>query len=144
MINETHTLMRKFNVEEFGIREFPNWIVAARGKQVTLGSCVILLKTPTATIGELTTAQVSELPEISKWLEERLAVAWQPDKYNYIAAMMKDPFVHFHVIPRYQTVRTFNGQEFVDPDWPGLIQFRNLDTPASLVVGIAQHLQSIG
>jgi diadenosine tetraphosphate (Ap4A) HIT family hydrolase len=36
--------------------------------------------------------------------------------------MMVDPNVHFHVIPRYSTPRTWNGVEFADSGWPGAPQ----------------------
>ena len=39
-------------------------------------------------------------------------------KLNYLMLMMVDPHVHFHVVPRYEGVREWNGHEFVDVGWP--------------------------
>jgi diadenosine tetraphosphate (Ap4A) HIT family hydrolase len=39
------------------------------------------------------------------------------NKVNY-AALMADPNVHFHVIPRYGSARVFHGTEFIDAGWP--------------------------
>lgn len=33
--------------------------------------------------------------------------------------MMVDPNVHFHVIPRYSTDRSWGGRNFADAGWPG-------------------------
>ncbi len=33
--------------------------------------------------------------------------------------MMVDPHVHFHVIPRYDGDRAWDGVEFADAGWPG-------------------------
>ena len=42
--------------------------------------------------------------------------------------MMVDHHVHYHVIPRYEGIRTFAGREWVDNGWPALP-----------VIGDAQH-----
>jgi len=39
-------------------------------------------------------------------------------KINYLALMMVDPHVHFHVIPRYSEPRTFDGATWTDATWP--------------------------
>jgi diadenosine tetraphosphate (Ap4A) HIT family hydrolase len=132
----THDLMRKFDVENLGIKDFENWIVAVRGKQITLGACVILLKRPEPSLGGLTSAEATELPEVAAWWESEASDLWKADRFNYIAAMMKDHFVHFHAIPRYETAREFQGQEFVDQDWPGLIEFRDVPTPREMLFAI--------
>ena len=40
------------------------------------------------------------------------------EKINYLMLMMVDPNVHFHVIPRYEGGREWQGREFVDVGWP--------------------------
>ena len=39
-------------------------------------------------------------------------------KINYIALMMKDKEVHFHILPRYKNAKTFLNKKFYDKDWP--------------------------
>ena len=39
-------------------------------------------------------------------------------KINYLALMMVDPHVHFHVIPRYSSSREFGGATCLDAAWP--------------------------
>jgi diadenosine tetraphosphate (Ap4A) HIT family hydrolase len=41
--------------------------------------------------------------------------------------MMKDPNVHFHLIPRYSSEFEFAGQKFFDPDWPVATQLNAID-----------------
>jgi len=38
---------------------------------------------------------------------------------NYLMLMMVDPDVHFHVIPRYASVRQHAGVQYADAGWPG-------------------------
>ncbi len=40
------------------------------------------------------------------------------EKMNYLALMMLDSIVHFHVIPRYNNSRTFEEKSFHDLNWP--------------------------
>ena len=41
------------------------------------------------------------------------------ERINYLMLMMVDPDVHFHVIPRYDGTRSFQGVAFPDAGWPG-------------------------
>lgn len=42
-----------------------------------------------------------------------------PGPINYLALMMTDPQVHFHVLPRYASPRDAAGTTFVDDAYPG-------------------------
>lgn len=142
-ISPTHPLMEKFKVSELGVLEYEHWILAVRGKQVTIGSCVILLKRECSRISELTDAELIEFRSVTEEWEGVVSEIFVPDKYNYIAAMMKDPFVHFHAIPRYRDSRTFMGTSFNDDSWPGLISFDQKEqTPTELLLGVRDALQN--
>ena len=39
---------------------------------------------------------------------------------NYLMLMMNDPTVHFHIIPRYDTVKTFENIKFYDFGYPSM------------------------
>ena len=136
-ISSAHSLMEKFKVSELGISEYEHWILAVRGKQVTIGSCVILLKRECARVSELFDAELIEFRSVSEEWETIVSKIFAPDKYNYIAAMMKDPFVHFHAIPRYRNPRTFMGVVFNDNSWPGMISFsQKKQTSNDLLLGV--------
>ena len=51
-------------------------------------------------------------------IERALRAAFDYQKLNYLALMMVDPHVHFHVIPRYSEAREFEGSTFLDAAWP--------------------------
>jgi diadenosine tetraphosphate (Ap4A) HIT family hydrolase len=40
-----------------------------------------------------------------------------PDQLNFAFLMNQEAQVHLHVIPRYQSERTWNGHIFEDPHW---------------------------
>jgi diadenosine tetraphosphate (Ap4A) HIT family hydrolase len=75
----------------------------------------------------------TELFEILGRLE---AVALGPlgaDRINVVAAMMKDPFIHFHFFPRFENPLERFGQEWSDADWPRAITLRNVETPETIL-----------
>jgi diadenosine tetraphosphate (Ap4A) HIT family hydrolase len=53
-------------------------------------------------------------------IERVLHAAFSYDKINYLMLMMNDPHVHFHVMPRYASERTFAGRSWKDAGWPAL------------------------
>ena len=136
VIKSSHPLMKKFDTPNLGIKEYDHWVLALRAKQITLGSCVILLNRECAFMSDLTDSELIEFKSVSKDWEIAVRHLVRPDKFNYIAAMMKDPFVHFHAIPRYCEPREFNGQTFNDTSWPSLITFENISTPESTLQSI--------
>ena len=102
------------------LKEYRHWVVLFREKQVTIGSCIIMSKELDKTaLGDVSTSAWTEFSEVCKDTEGALKIAFGADKFNYLALMMVDPEVHFHVIPRYANAVMFNHQRFADPDWPG-------------------------
>ena len=74
-------------------------------------------------------------------LEGALKQAFNFDKINYLCLMMVDRHYHFHVIPRYETPRQFEGVEFADEAWP---RFPNVGAPASeeeFLLRLRDHLR---
>lgn len=101
------------------IREFTHWVVLFRERQVTIGSVIIMAKdTDKASLGALSAEAWGEFGSVTAFVEHLLHTTFGAEKYNYLALMMYDPEVHFHVIPRYSTPVIFKAKEYVDPDWP--------------------------
>lgn len=96
-----------------------HWRVVVRKKQVTLGSLILASKRHALSLGALSPAEAAELPAVCRTLEATLQQVFQPDKLNYLALMMVDPHLHFHVLPRYAGSRQFAGSEFADLAWGG-------------------------
>jgi diadenosine tetraphosphate (Ap4A) HIT family hydrolase len=110
-------------IEKFGypatlVAEYRHWLVLLRPAQPTLGSLVLAAKSDAQAFGELPDGAHAELAPVSAAIERALAAAVHYDRINYLMLMMVDPHVHFHVIPRYQGAREWNGREFVDAGWP--------------------------
>jgi diadenosine tetraphosphate (Ap4A) HIT family hydrolase len=110
--------MEKFGWPATLVREFEHWAVLARPAQPTLGSLVLAAKSPATAFGALDAAAHAELKQASAAIEAALTSAVGYAKLNYLMLMMVDPHVHFHVIPRYEGARDWNGREFVDVGWP--------------------------
>ena len=108
----------KFKPDEYTIKDFKNWIIVVRPKQITLGDAVIILKNQVPSIGDASSEDLAELPTVVAWYEKRCKDLFGAEKFNYIAAMMKDNFVHFHAIPRYSEDKNFAGITWTDTFWP--------------------------
>lgn len=114
----THETLQKFGYPTRTIREYAHWVVLLRPQQVTLGSCVICVKDDVKTVGAIGPDAFAEYSHITTALEAALKAAFNYDKINYLSLMMVDPQVHYHVLPRYETPRTFDWVAYVDSNWP--------------------------
>lgn len=121
---ESHIgFISKFRLKELIIKEMKYWLFSLRPEQPTLGSFVISLKRPCEKMSNLYPEETEELAKVFKLIETILERTFKPDKINYLALMMVDHQVHFHVIPRYKEVRIFNETEYKDHTWPMLPSF---------------------
>jgi diadenosine tetraphosphate (Ap4A) HIT family hydrolase len=111
--------MRKFGAPATVVRDYERWAVMLRPAQVSLGALVLVCKEAASAFSMLSPNAFAELRVITGDVEQVLQKAFGYDKINYLMLMMVDPDVHFHVIPRYADIRTFAGQVFHDPAWPG-------------------------
>jgi glycerol-3-phosphate cytidylyltransferase len=116
MISET---LEKFGYPESLIATHGRWHVLLRPGQVTLGSLVLICKEPANSLGELSAEASAELREVAALIERVLGGCLGHQKLNYLALMMVDPEVHFHVLPRYSEPVTFGGSDWRDEFWPG-------------------------
>jgi len=111
-------------IEKFGypatlVREYEHWLVLLRPAQVTLGSLILAAKSEVTAFGALPVDAFAEQALAIAAIERSLGEFCSYEKINYLMLMMVDPNVHFHVIPRYQGSRAWNGKEFSDAGWPG-------------------------
>jgi diadenosine tetraphosphate (Ap4A) HIT family hydrolase len=111
--------LRKFGYPTTVLKEFDHWVIMRRPAQVTLGSLILAAKHDVTAFGELPVAAFAELKSCTHDLEHALTIFKPYDKINYLALMMVDPHVHFHVLPRYARKQTFEGVIFSDKGWPG-------------------------
>ena len=98
--------------------DFPAGRVQVRPKQATLGASVLIARRHTESLGDLSADEGAALADAVSNMETRLRDEFQYDKINYLVLMMVDRHLHFHVIPRYSSTRTFADIEWPDPAWP--------------------------
>lgn len=111
--------MVKFGHPESAVVETPSWSVQVRPQQPTLGSLVLVCREAVTAFGQVSPAAFADLQGVIAQVESVLTRFTGYQKINYLMLMMVDPDVHFHVIPRYEGVRTWQGLDFSDAGWPG-------------------------
>lgn len=109
---------QKFKISELLVKKYTYWKLSVRPVQITLGCTVLSLIRDCTSLGELTAEETAELSHIFSEVELVLQENFNHNKINYLALMMLDDQVHFHIIPRYEVSRRFNGQCFDDSAWP--------------------------
>lgn len=117
-----HDTARKFGWPQTVIHAGQHWTVLLRPQQATLGALVLCANQPVTAYGDLPSEAFAEQGELVRSIESLLKTAVNYDRINWLMLMMVDPHVHFHVIPRHETPRTFEGTTFVDAGWPALPQ----------------------
>ena len=123
------------------IKEYEHWVVLFRDKQVTIGSVIIMSKNLSATsLADLDSTEWSSFGAVCKDVEGWLKNSFGAEKFNYLALMMVDAEVHFHVIPRYSKPVKFNGDTYTDTDWPGATKRVALDLDDNVLQGIQDKL----
>lgn len=108
----------KFGGDASLVGETAYWSVLVRPKQVTIGSLVLLAKESVLQLHELSNDALADLGEVTRRLEGALAAVVAHDKINYLLLMMKDPQLHFHVLPRRESSIELFGAQWTDSNWP--------------------------
>lgn len=122
-------------VSQNTVRVFDNWVVSVRLQQVTLGAMLVSARRDVVSFDEMTAEEMAELSSVFAYCE-RFAKSLGAKRINILALMMKDPLVHFHVIPRYENAVVFANTTWTDDTWPGPPQLGaapSADAPAELL-----------
>ena len=114
-MNET---IEKFGYPNSLLGDYRHWVVLLRPGQITAGCMVLACKEEAERLPDVSADAYGELPRVTGDLEAALGDSFSPDKINYILLMMVDKYVHWHVIPRYQSPRELGGVSFEDSGWP--------------------------
>lgn len=114
-MNETIT---QFNYPDSVIHEYNSWIILLRPQQVTLGSLVLACKGEYESLADVPADIYAELSTVTSHIEHTLSKLFKYDRINYLLLMMRDKYVHFHVLPRYANTRNCLDMTFVDKTWP--------------------------
>lgn len=116
----------KFGYPDSLVCDYRHWCVLLRPAQVTLGALVLGAKGEDRAFSALAPEAFAELPLITYEIERGLKSFRPYDRINYLMLMMVDPHVHFHVLPRYEKPRTYEGQTFADAGWPALPDLKSV------------------
>ena len=116
---EQSEIWETFGLAENHLGSFEYWTVVLRPKQITPGSMVLILNRFATSMAELDPAEGAELGSVCAAIESVLTARLGMEKINYLALMMVDPHLHFHVIPRYSAAVTVGDRHHVDASWPG-------------------------
>lgn len=131
----SNATMRKFGHPRTLLAETEHWAVLLRPQQVTLGSLVLACKEPATAFGQVSADAFAGLQPVVAGVEAMLRDFVSYERINYLMLMMVDPDVHFHVIPRYEGSRSFEGMEFPDAGWPGPPVLGQAVEPDAAVLG---------
>ncbi len=113
-----HATIAKFGYPATLLHEYRSWVVLLRPAQPTLGSLVLACKEDATSMGAVSAEAYAELARATADIEHTLGMVFRFQRINYLALMMVDPHVHFHVIPRYPDPPQFDGASFPDLAWP--------------------------
>lgn len=108
----------KFRIDDLLLARVGAWNISLRPKQVTIGSLVLSLDRQCPEMSGLTSGEAADLSKAFLKIEEILQTSFKPQKLNYLALMMVDHQVHFHVIPRYENPVEWRERFYPDKDWP--------------------------
>ncbi len=113
-------LYKTYKVKEYLIKDYRYWTWSIRPAQCTLGASIVCMKRPVPTFADVLLEEMAELAIVGKDLETTLRKTFVYEKMNWLALMMVDQQVHFHVVPRYSAKKEFAGVSWEDPGWPKL------------------------
>lgn len=130
----------KFRLEELTVLESEHWVLSVRPEQLTLGAMVLSARSGVVSFAELDEAAGAELATMLGTAECGAKSIWGAVRINAIALMMKDPVVHFHVLPRYQAPVDAYGLRWHDEDWPNPPLFRKYETSDEILVQLRDSL----
>ncbi|OYW28333.1 MAG: HIT family protein [Caulobacter sp. 12-67-6] len=114
----TNSTAVNFGYPETKVAETDYWLVLVRPKQPTFGALVLICKEKADAFSQLSPAAFADLKVAVDGIERLLNKVVAYEKINYLMLMMVDHDVHFHVIPRYEGLRSYAGREFPDAGWP--------------------------
>lgn len=95
------------------------WRLVLNRNQNLLGKCFLATRRHVEEVRNLTEDEWLELHQQLAAATDALVLAFHPDHFNYAFLQNQDRHVHLHVIPRYAGPRTFGGNDFRDPGYPG-------------------------
>lgn len=125
------------------ITEGQYWRLVLNHNQNLLGKCFLAMRRHVEEIHNIAEDEWLELHREITAATNALALAFDPDHFNYAFLQNQDRHVHLHVIPRYASARMFAGRQFEDPDYPDhyAVPAPTIILPSEPTVALADELR---
>ncbi len=139
---EFDAFVAKFRLAELEVRRYRHWTWSLRPAQGTLAASVISLNRPATAWSQVDAGENAGLSQVVADIEAITGRLFRHDKINYLMLMMVDQHVHFHVFPRYSTVRQFAGLDWTDATWPKPPDLQAGEYAAETLAAISKGLKA--
>ncbi|MBI2420496.1 MAG: HIT family protein [Candidatus Levybacteria bacterium] len=123
------------------LKTYKYWILEISFRQHTLGSFIIFAKRKIERISELENAELIELGEVMKEIEDVVKKQFRADRFNYLQLGNALHHLHFHGIPRYASSRKFGGRIWIDKSYGHPPVWKKTETNKKLVIKIKEEIQ---
>lgn len=114
-----------FDDPRYIIKRGKYFTIIFRERMTTLGNCIFASNRRCPHMGQLKPEEMAEFATLARWYERKIKKLYGASRFNYVAFMMYDKFVHFHVIPRYEKPVLKYGIVWEDLDWPKMCKMKN-------------------
>jgi diadenosine tetraphosphate (Ap4A) HIT family hydrolase len=135
-----NTFRNKFRCAEFELWRGQGWCLSLRPDQLTYGSMVLSVLDDSTRFSDINSAHAAGFLAGLRQAEKLAIDVFGAQKVNYLALMMVDPVVHFHIFPRYSESFNKHGQEWNDGDYPGPIRVGPAPTDEPVLQAIWKDL----
>jgi diadenosine tetraphosphate (Ap4A) HIT family hydrolase len=108
-----------FRLDELTVHAEQGWALSVRPGQLTLGAMVVSSEAGHLDFGDLDAETAVGMADAFALAERLAKEVLGAVRVNLVCLMMKDPVVHFHVVPRYDGPVERYGRTWEDGDWPG-------------------------
>lgn len=140
MNDDIEAFQAKFRLPELQFHDDGHWLASVRPEQITLGAMVISTRREILNLGDLSADEARSLGGMFGMAEELARDVYGAVRINILCLMMKDPIVHFHVLPRYAEEVRRHDLVWVDQDWPGPPVVRAAETTDEHLFAIREAL----
>lgn len=130
-----------FRLDELTVSEGAHWVASVRPGQITLGSMVISSARGLLDFADLDADSGATLGAAFGEAERLARRLFGAVRVNFVALMMKDPIIHFHALPRYDTDVQRYGRTWEDSDWPGPPTFGPAPTDDETLLALVTDLR---
>lgn len=105
---------------------------------------MLVCKEPVEAFSDLSPQAFADLATVTRGVERTLSQFVGYARINYLMLMMVDRDVHFHVLPRYEGGRDFEGRSFIDEGWPGPPKLSPaIDLDAAALDSLTERLRAL-